>query len=132
MNNKFKPLPEETERIGKAVVNAAYQVHQGIGPGAIESIYEVCFCHELSKAKLSFERQAPVPVVYDGIRFDAALRPDIVVASRIICELKAVEIVLPVHRAQILSYLKMTQIRLGFLINFNVSLIKDGIERFVI
>lgn len=127
-----KLLPVETDRIAKAVVDCAFQVHKTLGPGLLESVYEICLAHELHKAGLAFEKQPSLPVVYDGIRLDAGLRLDFVVGQAVIVELKAVETLLPVHKAQVLTYLKLTGHRLGLLINFNVPLIKDGIRRIIL
>ena len=132
MARKFAPLSEKEERIAKAIVDSAYAVHKVLGPGLLESVYEVCFCHELGKRGLSYRRQVMVPIVYDGITFDEGLRLDVLVEDLVICELKAVEEVHPVFLAQLLSYLKLTGKRLGFLINFNVPVIKHGIKRVVL
>ena len=110
-------------------MDAAFAVHSKLGPGLLESVYEVCLVHELKKRGLVVERQIPLPIEYDGIRLDAGLRLDLLVESCVIVELKAVESLLPVHKAQILTYLKLTGHRLGILINFHVSLIRDGIKR---
>lgn len=126
---KHSPIPEEDERIARLIVDAAYTVHKNLGPGLLESVYEVCFCHELRKRGLSFRRQVVVPIEYDDIRFDEGLRLDALVEERIICELKTVEVMHPVYTAQLLTQFKLTGKRLGFLINFNVPLIKDGITR---
>lgn len=126
---KHPPISEEDERIASLIVDSAFAVHKNLGPGLLESVYEVCFCHELRKRGVSFRRQVVVPVFYDGIRFDEGLRLDVLVEERIICELKAVEIMHPVYTAQILTQLKLTGKRLGFLINFNTPLIKKGITR---
>jgi GxxExxY protein len=128
----YVPISDEEERIAKAVVGAAYAVHSTLGPGLLENVYEVCFCHELSKRGLSYRRQVVVPIVYDGITFDEGLRLDVLVEDLVICELKAVERMNPVYLAQILTQLKLTGKRLGFLINFNVPLIKRGIKRVVL
>ncbi len=128
----YEPVSPELDRIAKAIVDAAFAVHKALGPGLLENIYEVCLCHELSKRKLKFQRQVTIPIVYDGIRFDEALRLDILVEEQIICELKAVDTLLPVHQAQLLSQMKLAHKRLGFLINFNVPRIKDGIERLIL
>jgi len=132
MQKKFAPLSEKEERIAKAIVDSAYAVHKVLGPGLLESVYEVCFCHELGKRGLSYRRQVMVPIVYDGITCDEGLRLDVLVEDLVICELKAVEEVHPVFLAQLLSYLKLTGKRLGFLINFNVPVIKHGIKRVVL
>ena len=128
----FKPLSEEEERVGKAIVNAAFEVHKALGPGLLERVYEVCFCHVLSKNNFYPQRQLDVPISFDGIMFEEGLRLDVLVNDLVICELKALETVNPVWEAQVLSHLKLSGKRLGFLINFNVPLIKDGIKRIVI
>jgi len=122
----------EEEAIGKAIVNAAYIIHKQLGPGLLEKVYEVCFCHVLEKQGYSVKRQVEVPIVFDGIVFKEGLRLDVIVNDLVICELKAVENVNPVWEAQILSHLKLANKRLGFLINFNVPLIKNGIKRMVL
>ncbi len=128
----FEPISDSLEIIGKKIVDAAYTVHKNLGPGLLEKVYETCFCHELSKRGLNYQRQIYIPIVYDGIVFDEGLRLDVLVEDRIICELKALENVNPVWDAQILSHLKLTNNRLAYLINFNVPIIKKGIRRFVI
>lgn len=128
----FKPLTPEEEAIGKAIVNAAFEVHKRLGPGLLEKVYEVCLCHELRKKGYLVQRQIDIPIQYDDIVFDEGLRLDLLVNNLVICELKAVETVNPVWEAQILSHLKLTGKRLGYLINFNVPLIKNGIKRFVL
>ena len=127
----FQPILEKLERIGKLIVDSAYSVHVNLGPGLLEKVYEVCFCHELTKRGLKYQRQVNIPIVYDNLKFDEGLRLDVIVEDHIICELKALEIVNPVWEAQILSHLKLTGKRLGYLINFNVPKIKGGIRRFV-
>ena len=128
----FLPLTEDEERIGKAVVNAAYIVHKELGPGLLEKVYEICFCHVLAREGYDVQRQLDVPIVFENIVFVEGLRLDVMVNKLVICELKALETVNPVWEAQILSHLKLTGKRLGYLINFNVPLIKDGIERIVL
>jgi len=128
----YTPISEKEERIAQAVVESAYAVHSALGPGLLESIYEACFCHELAKRRLSFRRQVAVPLVYDGIRFEEGLRLDVLVEDLVICELKAVEMMNSVFTAQLLTQLKLTGKRLGFLINFNVPIIKHGIRRIVL
>jgi GxxExxY protein len=129
---KFNPITAEEERIGKAVVDAAYCVHKQLGPGLLEKVYEACICHELNKRGISYLRQVDIPIQYDGLVFNEGLRLDILAGDLVIIELKAVELVNPVWEAQVLSHLKMTGKRLGYLINFNVPLMKSGIRRFVI
>jgi GxxExxY protein len=128
----FQLLSEREEAIAQKIVDAAYAVHKKLGPGLLEKIYEVCFCHELYTRELKYQRQVDIPVVYDGMVFDEGLRLDVLVEDLIICELKAVDETNPVWEAQILSHLKLTQKRLGFLINFNVPMIKDGIKRIIL
>jgi len=126
------PRHKREEGIAKQVVDAAYTVHKELGPGLLEKIYEVCLCHELSKRGLRCERQVAIPIAYDGIVFDEGLRLDVLVEDLVVCELKAVDEVNPVWEAQILSHLKLTGKRLGFLINFNVQLIRNGIKRIIL
>jgi len=128
---KYIILTEREERAAKAIVNAAFVVHKKLGPGLLESIYEVCFCFELRKLGLTVKRQVPMPIVYDGNVFDEGFRLDVLVDDLVVCELKAVEATHPVFEAQLLSYLKITGKRLGFLINFNVPLIKNGMKRMI-
>lgn len=124
-------ISEREEFLAKSIVNAAYKVHAALGPGLLEKVYEICFCYELEKAGIPVKRQIDVPVVYDGLVFDEGLRLDVLVDDLIVCELKAVDIVNPIWEAQILSHLKLTGKKLGFLINFNVPLIKQGIKRYI-
>lgn len=126
----YAELSTEEEQIGKAIVNASYKIHKELGPGLLEKVYEVCMAHELRKAGFHVIRQVNIPIVYDGIQFDEGLRLDLLVNDKVICELKAVELVNPVWEAQIISHLKLTGMNLGYLINFNVPLIKNGIRRF--
>ncbi|MBK9208908.1 MAG: GxxExxY protein [Anaerolineales bacterium] len=114
------------------MVDSAYTVHKTLGAGFLESVYETCMCHELGKRGLAYKRQVIVPLVYDGIKFAEGFRLDILVEGRVICELKSVERMENVYLSQVLTYLKLTENRLGFLINFNVSLIKNGIRRIVL
>ena len=128
----YKPLSKREESIAEKIVDAAYTVHKILGPGLLEKVYEVCFCHELSKRGLQHKRQVDIPIVYDGLIFNEGLRLDVLVEDLIICELKAVDEMNPVWEAQILSHLKLTDKRLGFLVNFNVPLIKNGIKRIIL
>jgi GxxExxY protein len=131
-NKNFDPISEEEERIGKAVINAAFHVHSTLGPGLLEKVYEVCFCHVLISNGFSIQRQVQVPITFEGVSFEEGLRLDVLVNDLVICELKAIETVNPVWEAQLLSHLKLTKRRLGYLINFNVPLIKQGIKRMVV
>ncbi len=130
MSIKNEIISEEIEIIARKIVDSAYSVHKNLGPGLLEKVYEVCLCHELEKRGLTYKRQIDIPIKYDGITFDEGLRLDVLVEDKIICELKAVDQVNPVWEAQIISHLKLTGLKLGFLINFNVPLIKSGIKRF--
>ena len=127
---EYDDLSFEEERIGKVIVNASFKIHRSIGPGLLEKIYEVCLAHELRKAGLDVKRQVTIPIQYDGIYFDAGLRLDLLVEDKVIIEIKSVEQVNLVWTAQIISHLKLTGLSLGYLINFNVPLIKNGIRRF--
>lgn len=127
-----EPIPGETERAAAVVVDCAFRVHSSLGPGLLESVYEVCLAHELHKTGVSFERQVSLRVIYDSVHLDAGLRLDFLISRSVVVELKAVETLLPVHKAQVLTYLKLTGHRLGLLINFNVPLIKDGIRRVIL
>lgn len=128
----FQPLSYTEELIANRIVDSAFKVHQILGPGLLEKVYEVCFCHELSKHCIKYQRQVAVPFIYDGILFDEGLRLDVLVEDSIICELKAVNNMNPVWESQLLSHLRLTGKRLGFLINFNVSLIRDGMKRIIL
>lgn len=123
-------LTDREEWLCKEIVDCAFQVHKGLGPGLLERIYETCFCHELRKRNISFERQVFLPIKYDGLLFDEGLRLDVFVDNLVICELKAIENVNPVWQAQLLSHLKMTGRHVGFLMNFDVALMKNGIRRY--
>lgn len=123
------PISIEVERVATQVVDAAFAVHSTLGPGLLESVYEVCLAYELTKRGLKVERQLPLPVVYDNLCLEAGFRLDLLVERCLVVELKAVEFLLPVHTAQLLTYLKLSGHRLGFLINFNIPLLKDGIKR---
>jgi GxxExxY protein len=128
----FPPITEEDERLAAAVVDAALKVHKALGPGLLESVYEACLCHELAQRGIPFQSQVALPVVYEGQRLDAGLRLDLLVANRVIVELKAVELMQSLYEAQLLTYLKLSGLRLGLLINFNVPRIRDGIKRMVL
>jgi GxxExxY protein len=123
---QLSPFEEE---ICKEIVDSAFTVHKALGPGLLERIYESCFCHELISRGINLERHVSVPIKYNGHVFDDAFRIDLFIERSIICELKAVAEILPVWKAQLLSYLKLTRLNVGFLINFNVVLMKEGIRR---
>jgi GxxExxY protein len=111
------------------IIGAAIEVHKALGPGLLESAYEECLCHELNLRKISFERQKPLPVEYKSVKLDCGYRLDIVVQDEMILELKACDQIKLIHRAQLLTYLKLTGIKYGLLINFNVPILKNGIVR---
>jgi GxxExxY protein len=128
----FAPIPAETERVGKSVLDAAYRVHSALGPGLLESVYETCLVYEIRAAGLDVETQVAVPVIYRDMRLEGGLRLDLLVEKCVIVEIKAVETMNPVYEAQLLTYLRLTCTRLGFLINFTVPHLKDGIKRMVV
>ena len=117
--------------VAKQIVDAAFHVHSDLGPGLFESVYEVILAHKLGKRGMSVERQKAVPIHYDGLVFDEGFRADIVVEDCVIVELKSIEKIAPVHKKQLLTYLRLTDKKLGLLINFGSALIKDGIFRIV-
>jgi GxxExxY protein len=124
-----EPVPVELDRVATEIVDAALAVHREMGPGLLESVYEACLSEELRRRSLEVERQVMVPLVYRGVPLDERLRLDVLVEKLVLIEVKAVEQLLSVHTAQVLSYLKLMNLRLGFLINFNVPVIRDGIRR---
>ena len=132
MEREYSPIPATTEATAKEVIDAAFAVYRALGPGLLESVYETCLCHELGKRDVSFQRQLALPVVYGAVRLDAGLRLDLLVADCVVVELKAVEKHNPLFEAQLLTYLKLTGLRLGLLINFNVPLFKQGLRRVVL
>jgi len=129
---EFSKLSEHEEIIGKVIVEAALKVHKELGPGLLEKVYEVCLTHELRKVGFQVERQVDIPIQYDGITFEEGLRLDLLVDRKVVIETKAVDQVNPVWQAQVLSHLKLTGLRLGYLINFNVPVIKQGIKRIIL
>jgi len=118
-------------KLSSRIIGAAIEVHKALGPGLLESAYEECICHELSIGGLSLERQKPLAVRYKGINLDCSYRLDIVVEDKIILELKACEKVEPIHKAQLLTYLKLSGLHLGLILNFNVPVMREGIVRIV-
>jgi GxxExxY protein len=114
------------EPLTENVIGAAIEVHRALGPGLLESAYEECICHELHLRGLAFERQVPLPVEYKGVKLDCGYRLDVLVEKAVILEIKCVEHVLPVHEAQLLTYLKMTGNRVGLILNFSVSVLTRG------
>ena len=117
--------------LSKTIVNVSYKIHTKLGPGLLESVYEAILYHELTKEGLKVERQKPIPIIWDGVYLDIGFRADLIVENKIIIELKSVEKISNVHLKQLLTYLRVTDLKLGLLINFNEALIKDGIKRVV-
>lgn len=117
--------------LSKIIVNTAYQIHTKLGPGLLESVYEKIMCYELAGQGLSVEFQKGIPVIWGEVKMDIGFRADLIVENKVVIELKSVETILPVHQKQLLTYLKLTNLKLGLLINFNETLIKNGITRIV-
>jgi GxxExxY protein len=122
----------EINRVTEAIIGSAIEVHRALGPGLLESAYEECLCREMDLRCIPFERQRPLPVEYKGLRLDCGYRLDLLVSDRVVVEIKAVESLLPVHEAQLLTYLKLGGWKVGLLINFNVPVLKQGIRRRVL
>lgn len=118
-------------QIASIILDCSFKIHRSLGPGLLESVYEETLAYELSKQGLYVERQVGIPVVYEEVKLDLGFRADLIVEHRVIVELKSVEAILPVHKKQVLTYLKISGLELGLLINFNESLLKDGITRIV-
>jgi GxxExxY protein len=131
-------LTESTEKVKNVneltelVIGCAIEVHRTLGPGLLESAYEICFCRELSLRGIPFERQVAIPVEYKGVKLDCGYRADLIVAGKILVEIKAVDQLAPIHEAQLLSYLKLTGLKVGLLINFNERVLTHGIRRKVL
>ena len=117
--------------VAKHIVDVAYKIHSTYGPGLLESVYEAIMSHELSKRGLSVTRQQPIPLVHEDIRMGVGFRADLIIANKVVVEIKSIEAIGPVHKKQLLTYLRLADKRLGLLINFNVELIKNGISRVV-
>lgn len=122
---------KELNEISYKIIGAAYEVHSQLGPGLLESTYQICLAWELKDLNFAIEIQKPLPVVYKGFKLDAGYRIDLLVEDRIILELKSVDVLVPIHEAQLLTYMKLSGIGLGLLINFNVSDLKKGIKRMI-
>ncbi len=128
---KFEIIPPHTEEIAKIILDAAYQVHTILGPGMLESVYEACMAHELNLRKIPIQTQLTLPIIYKGIEVDNAYRLDLLVDDCIIVEIKSTDGINPVHCSQLLTYLRLTNNRLGLLLNFNVVHMRDGIKRII-
>lgn len=120
------------EELTRQIIGAAMEVHRSTGPGLLESSYQACFCRELELHGIPFRCHVELPVLYKGVRLECGYRIDVIVAEKVVVELKSVEKILPVHEAQLLTYLRLSGYRIGFIINFNVPVLKDGIVRRVI
>ena len=128
---RFNPISSHTEEIAKTVLDAAYQVHTALGPGLLESVYEACMVHELHLKNIKVKSQLTLPVMYKGMKVDSGYRVDILVEDCVIVEIKSSDIISPVYCAQLLTYLKLANKRLGLLLNFNVIHLRDGIKRII-
>src|SRR5712691_1078856 len=124
--------PHQNDLLTEKIIGFAIEVHRKLGPGLLESAYEECLCYELKQSGLSFRRQVPLPVIYKSIRLDCGYRIDVVVEAQVILELKTVERLMPIHEAQILTYLKLSGLHTGLLLNFNSAVLKDGMRRIML
>ena len=125
-------LPSDLEDLATALVDSAFKVHQTLGPGLLESVYESCVGIELTRRGISYEKQAPMPLVYEGVNVNGGFRLDLLVEKSVVMEIKAVEKLLPIHQSQVLTYLRLANLRLGLLVNFNVLMFKEGVKRIVL
>ena len=130
MNLRNTEMPKDP--LTRKVIGLAIEVHRRLGPGLLESAYEECLCWEMKQAELNVQRQVALPIVYKDVKLDAGYRLDILVEGRLVLEVKAVQELLPIHEAQLLTYLKLSGIKVGLLFNFNVTVLKSGIKRLVI
>ncbi len=131
-HEETEPLPAATERVGRAVLNAAFAVHKALGPGLLESVYEACLVEELQQAGLSVERQTGIPITYGEVRMDVGYRLDLLVERAVLVEIKSIDALASIHTAQVLTYLRFSGVRLGYLINFNTVMLKNGLRRLVL
>ncbi|MCK5186513.1 MAG: GxxExxY protein [Deltaproteobacteria bacterium] len=122
---------EKLNKITETIIGVAINIHRALGPGLLESAYEVCMVYDLVKAGLKVEQQKPLPIVYRGVKLECGYRLDLMIENEVIVEIKSVEKLLPIHQAQLMSYLKLSDCRVGLLINFNVKILKNGIKRVV-
>lgn len=129
---KKPKAPDYESELTHRIIGAAIEVHKSLGPGLLESAYQICLARELALRQIEFEQEKPIPIHYKGVALDCGYRLDFVVENRVVVELKAVEKALPVHEAQLLTYLKLTGCKVGLLINFNIPVLKDGVTRLVL
>jgi GxxExxY protein len=125
-------LPQEVNQITGKVIECCYQVHRHLGPGLLENIYELCLIEELKNAQIQYQRQVDIPIIYRGKTIYTALRLDLLIEKHVVVELKAVEKLLPIHQAQLITYLKLAKYPVGLLVNFNVNMIQQGVKRVVL
>ena len=125
-------ITKDVEAVARAVVDAGLKVHRVLGPGLLETAYEHCLAYELTVRGVSCQRQVVLPIVYEGVRLDAGFRPDLIVENAVVVEIKSIDALTRVHEAQLLAYLRLSSCRIGFLMNFNVPLFKNGLRRFVL
>ena len=125
-------LPAATERVGRAVLDAAFAIHKALGPGLLESVYEACLSEELQQAGFAIERQAGIPITYGKVRMDVGYRLDLLVERAVVVEIKSIDALAAIHTAQMLTYLRFSEVRLGYLINFNTVMLKNGLRRLVL
>ncbi|HVH75949.1 MAG TPA: GxxExxY protein [Stellaceae bacterium] len=125
-------MPYEHDPLTETIIGFAIEVHRQLGPGLLESAYEECLCFELKQAGVGFRRQVPLPVIYKAIRLDCGYRLDILVENRVIIEIKSVERLMPIHEAQMLTYMKVSGTRAGLLLNFNTAVLKEGMRRLML
>jgi GxxExxY protein len=123
---------EEYYSLTEQVIGSAIEVHKTLGPGLLESVYQRCLAYELNQRNINFATEVTIPIHYKDQKIDCAFRADIIVENKIILELKAIEKILPIHEAQLITYLKLTKMRLGLILNFNTKLLKDGIKRMIL
>jgi len=131
-HEETEPLPAATERVGRAVLNAAFAVQKALGPGLLESVYEACLAEELQQAGLAVERQAGIPITYGEVRMDVGYRVDLLVERAVVVEIKSIDALASIHTAQVLTYLRFSGARLGYLINFNTVMLRKGLRRLVL
>lgn len=122
---------ENLNKITETIIGVAINIHRSLGPGLLESAYEACMVYDLTQTGLKVEQQKPLPIVYRGVKLECGYRLDLMIENKVIVEIKSVETLLPIHKAQLISYLKLTDCKVGLLINFNVEILKDGIQRIV-
>ncbi len=128
----FLPIPPDVERVGKIVLDAAYKVHTVLGPGLLESVYQTAMKHVITTNNALVETEVKLPITFEGVKLESALKIDMLVEKCVIAELKSVETMNPVYEAQLMTYLRLSKTRLGFLVNFNMPHLKDGIKRIVV